>query len=398
MTTRVMDPEMRRVIDDMAQLDGSQVLARYGIELNRSGSAHCPFHEDRTPSFHWHRRINRMKCFGASCPTNGESMDNIAFVMRLKGLRFMEALTDLGAPTRDDILPPLRTFKPQSDLVELSRKDREILAWVAQHYHDLLMGHIHPHNPVAQHARAYLQSRGITRETAVSLKLGVSDGRTLLSMQREYPDMAPTLERLRIITRGRRNSQRLFERFRGFLTAPNHVTDESVDFIYGRATDPDPKMKFMGPSDYRKPIYGLARAQESSENGLDVLHLAEGLFDGITLMQWGLPGSVALCGQADHSQLRQLEGFRVYAALDNDDGGRAILTRLRDALGHMVADVRLPEEFKDVGDLAGRQDGFDIYQKAAREAQQRMGWHTEGGEAGAQDHDGGDADARPEDS
>ena len=365
------------------RMDGLVIAGWYGLDFNpRSHMRLCVFHDERTGSFHYNHKSNRFRCYGASCPTNGESLDVIAFVQRLLGLDFNDALNELVAPTGDK---QIRKPVPVKDIEyrgprRLTRKDREALSWVADHYHDLLMSDDHMDNAVVRQAREYLASRAISRETAVRLGVGVADGRSLLAMCQERPSMGEALLDLEVLTKGKDGRGHLRERFGGFITVPNRISDKDVDFISGRTFRDDGRLKFMGLAGYMKPIYGLGNTLREAGGSIAALHLTEGLFDGLTLMHWGLPGAVAMIGQMGPPQMKQLEGFRLYVSADNDDGGREMTARLAETLGEEnVAVVELPENVKDVGDLATMEDGYALYQQAARAAQARMGWDREGG-------------------
>lgn len=60
------------------------------IEFNRVGSALCPFHSEKTPSFHFFKNSNRAYCFGCQ-----GSWDTIAFVMQKENLSFPKAVRRL---------------------------------------------------------------------------------------------------------------------------------------------------------------------------------------------------------------------------------------------------------------------------------------------------------------
>lgn len=69
-----------------------QVMAERGIEANRAGFCHCPFHDgDRTASLKIYDDENTWYCFGC-----GEHGDVISLVMRLDGVGFMEACKRLS--------------------------------------------------------------------------------------------------------------------------------------------------------------------------------------------------------------------------------------------------------------------------------------------------------------
>ena len=68
-----------------------ELIQSEGIELRKSGKAykgHCPFHEDKNPSFYVYPDSNRFICFGC-----GEKGDVIDFIMKLYNLTFKEALS-----------------------------------------------------------------------------------------------------------------------------------------------------------------------------------------------------------------------------------------------------------------------------------------------------------------
>lgn len=60
------------------------------LKFNGAGFAHCPFHADKTPSFHWIKKTNRWHCF--SCGENGDGID---LIMRTQNLTMKEAIDHL---------------------------------------------------------------------------------------------------------------------------------------------------------------------------------------------------------------------------------------------------------------------------------------------------------------
>ena len=78
-----------------ARTDLSDLIASYGIQVKRAGGSYktcCPFHHEKTPSFHIQPEKGFYHCFGC-----GESGDVIKFVMKYEGLTFMEAAKKLAA-------------------------------------------------------------------------------------------------------------------------------------------------------------------------------------------------------------------------------------------------------------------------------------------------------------
>ncbi len=93
------------VVDDVkARLDIVEVVSQQ-VPLQRSGNsykANCPFHQEKTPSFHVFPDRQSWRCFG-SCATGG---DVLSFVMRSEGLEFGEVLRQMAQQT--GTVPPQR--------------------------------------------------------------------------------------------------------------------------------------------------------------------------------------------------------------------------------------------------------------------------------------------------
>ena len=156
------------VIDDIKnRLDIVDVVSGY-VSLQRSGRAFkacCPFHQERTPSFYVNQERQNWHCFGA-CATGG---DVFGFVMKAENLEFREALQRL-AHQAGVTLPSRERQSAQDDLYRLNEKAREYF----QKYLASAMG---------AEARAYLENRGISRESISKFELGLSprDGQDCLT-------------------------------------------------------------------------------------------------------------------------------------------------------------------------------------------------------------------------
>jgi DNA primase len=68
-----------------------EVIAYYGIKLNRHNKAVCPFHNEKTPSFSVNTNKQYFKCFGCN-----ESGDAIDFVKKLYSIDFKQAVLRLN--------------------------------------------------------------------------------------------------------------------------------------------------------------------------------------------------------------------------------------------------------------------------------------------------------------
>ena len=118
------------------------------IPVKRAGSsfkANCPFHNEKTPSFHINAQRQTFKCFGC-----GEGGDAYSFVMKYEGLSFTDAVRKLAAKANIAIVEDAfdadaeRNKRQRGRLLDLNRE-------AARFMQDLLLK-----DPGAKHARDYL--------------------------------------------------------------------------------------------------------------------------------------------------------------------------------------------------------------------------------------------------
>jgi DNA primase len=94
------------------------------------------------------------------------------------------------------------------------------------------------------------------------------------------------------------------------------------------------------------------------------LIVAEGAFDWLTLVQWGLPTIALLGTRISKHTVETLRRFsRVYIALDSDDAGRRASAELDSALGSRAAVVELPAGVHDVNDLGRATSGRRAFER-----------------------------------
>src|SRR5579864_8156721 len=158
---------------DIATLIGSYVpLQKRGRDL----VGLCPFHSERTPSFHVHPDKGFFKCFG--CGTGG---DVITFVSKLENVAFPEAVRMLAARAGIE----LEAESPQAARV---RSEREAIyeanAVAAAFFERMLQA------AQGEKARAYCERRGITPASVQKFHLGYAPD--------EWGALAAELESVRI--------------------------------------------------------------------------------------------------------------------------------------------------------------------------------------------------------
>ena len=316
-----------------------EVAGRY-VHLRRSGRRYlglCPFHEDHDPSLVIFPESGRWWCFGA-CNAGGDVFD---FVMQAEGVSFPEAVRRLGgghlSPPR--ATPPL-PIKEKGKGIEqrvLSDAHYALLTTAVEVYHAALLA-----NPKAL---AYVSGRGLDGDTVREFRLGFAAGRLkrYLAFRGWSDELAADMGL--IDSRGR-------EWYRGRLVVPEVQGDPArAIYLVGR-TIPGARgafgPKYLTLAGAPKPLYGQERVQGSSQ-----VFVVEGPIDYLLLWQWGYPAVATLGNRIKREHVEFLQGFpRVCLVPHRDDAGRQMWRECKAAFGDRLRTVLVPEEMKDVGDLA----------------------------------------------
>ncbi len=330
-------------IDDLkAQADIVQVIQDV-VPLKQAGSTFkglCPFHQEKTPSFHVNREKGFFHCFG--CATGG---DVLKFVELHEKLSFPEAVQSLAqrfglaVPESDD---------PQRDREALA--EREALLKV----HELAGTYFRAQlqTPAGAAARRALERRDIRPETVERLGLGcTAPGRDGLT--RHLQEAGQPLDRL--LRSGlvvRRDDERPYDRFRNRLMIPIARESGSIVAFGGRALAADQQPKYLNSPEtplYSKgrTLYGLHLTKQDARR-LGKTTLVEGYFDFAQAVQAGVKAVVATCGTAlTDQQAKLLRRFcsRVLLSFDPDSAGEGAAARSGELLvahGFAVEVVQLP--------------------------------------------------------
>ncbi len=314
------------VVDEIkARLDLVDLIGEY-VELRRSGKnyiAHCPFHDDRTPSFVVFPESQYWKCFGC-----GKSGDIFTFVQEKENLDFREALRMLAR--RAGVA--LRTAPAATEPYEALRHLLEEAATFFRHQ---------LRTPRGRQAYDYIRGRGISDATLEAFGLGYAPPgyETLLHYFRQQGRSIEELLAAGLITRREAEDggpPRVFDRFRHRLMFPIRDHRGRMAGFGARTLDPDGVPKYLnspqGPLfDKSRLLYGLDKAQRAiRQRGLAVI--VEGYMDVIALHQAGHAYAVAPMGTAlTEHHLRLLKRYTrtIVLALDPDAAGqRAVLRSL----------------------------------------------------------------------
>ena len=305
----------RNPLGDVVEAAGVRLLGRGRV---RQGV--CPFHEESAPSFTVYDDSSRFYCFG--CGAGGDVLD---FVQRTEGLTLPEAIRRLdGLPVRTQTGGAIvTTRRPRAAVTTgaakpapVPERDPALLGSAMRFYIRALL-----RSPQAQ---AYLASRGIGFDAAARLGLGYAPERGLREYLRSARYGGDRIRASGLFTeRG--------ERFADMVVVPDPVSSTGqaliggrVGWLVGRAVDPGVTPRFQAlPGS--KPVLGLGRLGTTH----DGIVLVEGLFDWLTLAQWGIPACAALGTQGMDRVAAALRGRpRVFLAFDSDDAGREATQRL----------------------------------------------------------------------
>ncbi|MDR1941996.1 MAG: DNA primase [Endomicrobium sp.] len=301
------------------------VIREYVPDLKRAGrnwKACCPFHNEKTPSFTVSPEKGIFRCFGCSA-----AGDVFKFIMLIDNVSWIEAVKKLAAKANIEIKESGR------DAVKVSEKTKlfEILESSAIFYHRHLL-----ENQLANHARAYLQKRGINLDTVKKFKLGFAPKGALLNSALKKGALREDLLKAGLITKTERES--FFEYMSERLVFPIFDVQGRVVAFGGRTlSQQNPKyLNTPETSVYSKSsnLYGLFQtlAELRKERRIIVL---EGYVDVVVPWQFGITGAVASLGTAftaNHAKIIARYADKVKLLYDSDDAGRTATQRALEIL------------------------------------------------------------------
>jgi DNA primase len=332
------------------------VVSGYLPLKRKSGSywAPCPFHDEKTASFHVVPDRQFYKCFG--CGAHGGVID---FVIRHDKIDFPAAVELLaekagvnlryeggsgaGGPKRDEIV---RAHE-----------------WAAAYYRKLLKT-----SDDAAPARDFLRKRGVSEETEEAWGLGwAPDAWDNLIRKARRDGIDEKVLAAAGLTVERNDGSGRYDRFRARVMFPIFdVRGKQVAF--GARTLKDENPKFLNSPETAlfskgRQLYGLHAAREAAEESR-TLYIVEGYLDVIVPWQAGVRGIVATLGTSltrDHLKVLKRHADRVVLVFDSDAAGRKAAERGLDLL--LGEDMDL-----FVAELPPGEDTDDVIQKSGPEA------------------------------
>ncbi len=328
------------------------------VALQKSGKSykgHCPFHNERTPSFYVFPESQTWRCFGCN-----EGGDVFTFVEKQLGIDFRETLHHLAEKAGISVEEQIGGRDPEEERERNAAKERlrkmneEALLW----YHQVLL-----RARDASDARAYLQSRGVNSESVIAFSLGYApdqwDGLSRYLAGRGYTEREMVnggLARVREMGGAGRepaSSQQndessgsrggsvgdgrvgggVYDYFRNRIIFPIRDTRGRVIGFGGRAMG-DGQPKYLNSPqtvlfEKNTVLYALDRARESIKLAKQAV-IVEGYVDAVIAHQYGSRQTVACIGSAiTEKHIQQLKSLtkQVTLALDPDSAGEAATER-----------------------------------------------------------------------
>jgi DNA primase len=316
----------REKIDDVRDRTNIvDVIKRY-VELKRAGTGSwkglCPFHAEKTPSFHVHETRQFFHCFGC-----GEKGDVFGFMVKIEQRSFTEVLRDLAQqagvelPEREPMSPGERRARADAE----SERDRlyRVMDVAAGFFEQSYAA------PEGERARRYVTGRGIGPETTGRFRIGYAPpGWSALQDHLATGGIAAAdAERLGLVGSGERGH---YDFFRDRVMLPVFDRQKRVIGFGSRLLDADAKdRKYVNSPDSplfhkKECLYGLHTALDAvRKTGTAVV--VEGNFDVLALHEAGIEESVAPMGTALTTEQVAMLGRiarRVVVIFDGDIAGK----------------------------------------------------------------------------
>ncbi|MEK7740228.1 MAG: CHC2 zinc finger domain-containing protein [Pseudomonadota bacterium] len=400
---------------DIVDLIGQRVKLK---KTGRTYSGCCPFHQEKSPSFHVYRDKQYYHCFG--CQANGNA---IRFLMDIDNRNFVDVMKELSshagvelpkdnhdnkklsykrevskpkpavkavddkvvdskpAEQKTDSVQPLEIdpfeafsqypdpehFDPtQFDSAGFNQIPQDgnlydLLENIAQFYERQL-----PNSKVAQN---YFKHRGLSTETIQYWRLGYAP-EDWQHLEKAFPQDIEGLKLLGLIRTS--DSGRDFDLLRDRVIFPIRDNKGRVVGFGGRALNDEIKPKYINSPDSEvfhknQLLYGLYEGRKDrAQNWL----MVEGYMDVIALQQNGISGATATLGtasNADHLTILFKQNNQITIAFDGDAAGQKAARRTLEIALPLLNDGRelkffvLPKEHDP--DSLIRKEGFETFQR-----------------------------------
>jgi DNA primase len=317
---RFTDTLLREVRDRVSIADYAGKRLTWDTRKTRPAAgdywACCPFHTEKTSSFHVLDQKGIFNCFGC-----GEKGDVFTLAMKLEGLNFPEAVEKIaeyaGVPL------------PKDEYQDRGQDDHRkrlfaITARTAKLYADALR------SSGGADARKYLQGRGISPDVWDAFGIGLAPDEWTWAIDKLKAEGFAIEEIVAAgVAREGDDGKRAIDTFRGRITFEITDTSGKVIGFGGRALDPNARAKYINSPE--SPLYSKSRVLYRLKQAREVLArskapglvVGEGYLDVIAFERAGI-AAVAPCGTAlteDQLQLLWRAGGEPTLGFDGDTAG-----------------------------------------------------------------------------
>lgn len=321
-----------------SRIDIATVIGRY-VNLRPSGNTLkglCPFHKEKTPSFHVNPAQGYYHCFGC-----GKGGDVFSFVQEIEGVDFPEALTMLAEECgvtvervkqrADYSTSPGSSSNAASGNASLTKTD-------LLRIHQVAAAFFYRSIRTSPAAIEYLKTRGLRAETVRDFRLGFAPGgwNALIEHCKKERISEEALCACGLAVK--KESGGYYDRFRNRVMFSLCDLSGRVIGFAGRGMEEQTTPKYLNSPEtalYKKKnfLYGLGRAREAIKE-LGYVIVVEGYMDYLTLYQAGIRNVTASSGTAlteEHGRILKRFTGRVILNFDGDNAGqnaaeRAIFT------------------------------------------------------------------------
>ncbi|MES2707641.1 MAG: DNA primase [Verrucomicrobiota bacterium] len=318
---RIAEVSIQQVI---AACDIVDIISGY-FPLKRSGTtfkANCPFHTEKSPSFHVNPSRGTFHCFGC-----GEGGNAVGFVMKYESLPFVDTVRKLAVKYGITLIEEAGTPEQEAATgrrVKLLALHREITAW----FHKLLLK-----SPLAADARAYLKSRNLTSGTARNWSIGYApDDQGYYkewATEKKYSDDLMIEAGIFSLRDEENPSRGIYARFRHRIMFPIRNDHGDVIAFSGRVLRAeDSPAKYMNSP--ATPIFNKSEVFFGFDKAKRAIHKAEkaiiceGQIDMLMAFEAGIENIIAPLGTAftpQHARLLRRHTDQVVLCYDSDNAG-----------------------------------------------------------------------------
>jgi DNA primase len=300
-----------------SQIKISEIIAKkISIKHQSSGKfiACCPFHKEKTPSFHIDDQKEFYHCFG--CGVHGNIFN---FVMEMENLPFFEAVTKIANDYNISI-PYLQTKEIKPEEKKVKDRSFEIQKVICQFFENNL------YDQNDEQALKYLHSRSLSRKIIKKFQLGFAskDSNKLLEFLNKSGFLEMEILESGVFSRGQNN---IYCRFKNRVIFPISNNKNQIIAYGGRVLD-DSMPKYLNSPETklfqkRNNLYNFSRAKKEIY-GKKYAILVEGYMDVISLDNYQIENVVAPLGTSvtiDQLNILLRITDQIIICLDGDDAG-----------------------------------------------------------------------------